>query len=174
MVHVAVEELRPGDVLVIVPTGPSKDAYFGDLLATAARARGCVGAIIVGGVRDVRELTAMRFPVWSVAVCANATTKRQLGTVNLPVTCGGEVIRPGDLLVADDDGACLVAAVRTAEVLERARARAEEEEHLRRRLALGETTVEVFEMREKLVGAGLRYAWAGSRACRGAGSEGCR
>jgi 4-hydroxy-4-methyl-2-oxoglutarate aldolase len=157
MVHVAVEQCRPGDVLVVAPTSPSAAGYIGELIATALRAHGVLGVVVDAGCRDVAELTRMGFPVWSSCVSAYGTVKETLGDVNLPLVCAGQLVTPGDVVVADDDGVVVVPRAAAAEVLAAARQREEKEALSRKRYEDGELSLDVSAMRERLAAKGLVY-----------------
>ncbi len=157
MLHVAAELIKPGDVVVVATSADNTDGMFGELLATSFRARGARGLVIEAGCRDVADLKAMDFPVWSREISAKGTVKATVGSVNIPVVCGGALVNPGDVVAADDDGIVIIPRLAAAKVADAAEAREQKEAANRRKLAAGELGLDIYGMREALAKAGLRY-----------------
>jgi 4-hydroxy-4-methyl-2-oxoglutarate aldolase len=157
MIHVAVEQCQPGDIVVVAPTSYSDAGYFGELLATTLIARGVIGLVIDAGCRDIADLAKIGFPVWAKCASAQGTVKETLGDVNVPVVCGGQVVRPGDVIAADDDGVVVVSRKEAAEVLAKSKAREEREAVSRERYKAGDLGLDINKMRAPLAAKGLTY-----------------
>lgn len=157
MIHVAVEQCQEGDIMVVAPTSPCNDGYFGDLLATLFKARGVRALVIDAGVRDVAEITDMHFPVWSKCISAQGTVKETIGDVNVPIVCAGQLVNAGDVVLADDDGIVIVRRNEVAEVLDKSLQREEREATIRRRYGAGELGLDINNMRPRLKDKGLKY-----------------
>jgi len=157
MIHVALELCLPGDILVVGTTDESTYGMFGDLLATSSIARGIKGLVIDAGIRDVKELTQMDFPVWSRVISAQGTVKERVGSVNIPIICGGQRVEPGDVVIADDDGVCIVSRKDASQVAKKANKRVDQENKKRERFKNGELSIDLYDMRDRLKDSGLVY-----------------
>ena len=157
MLHVAVEVCQAGDVLVVAPTSPCEDGYFGELLASSLKSRGVIGLVIDAGCRDTKELKNMQFPVWSRAISARGTVKETLGSVNTPIVCADEVVRPGDIVAADNDGIVIVERTRVEEVIQKCKDRIKREKEIMKQLESGELGLDIYGMRDRLKQKGLKY-----------------